>query len=136
MDTKKTVSAKNILIRRLMSTGYSKKQALNIYDIFVDVLTTELLSGQKIRLRDFGTFCLKYHNGHRSVGLGDAIDGYLTIKFKGASAFCNKLKNDKKLLERVKHECLTKKETNDDDETEDNGNYYSDVNGDTSDSLC
>lgn len=135
MDNEKTISARNEFVQRLTDDGYTKERALEIYDIFIEILMNGLLNGQKIRLRNFGTFRLKYHNGHRSVRLGDEIDGYLMIKFRGASAFYRKIRSDDVLLEKIKQDYLTKKETDDDDETEDIDDYNS-CDDDVNDSVC
>lgn len=134
MDNEKTISAKSLFVHRLADKGYTKEQALSIYNIFVEILTDNLFKGHTVRLQNFGTFRLKYHNGHRSVCLGNEIDGYLMVKFRGSSSFYRNLRSNKPLLEKIRHKNMTKKETKYVDETK--AVVSSTLDDNFSDSMC
>lgn len=65
----------------------------DMYELFMDVLTDELIKGNPIILTGFGNFELKPHRGHR-IGFSDSdrIDDYLIVKFDASNVFNRRLR--------------------------------------------
>lgn len=77
-------------------TSASPVSATEMYDIFMDTLTDELLKGNSIILTGFGNFDLKPHRGHR-IGFENKsdtpIEDYLVVKFAASNVFNRRLRH-------------------------------------------
>ena len=85
--------------------GCSAREASEIYDIFMSILTEEILKGNSVSLLNFGVFSLKIHKGHpvQFAETRSLKDDYLTLKFSPSNTFVNKLRNsDSKLIDYIK----------------------------------
>ena len=95
-----------------------------MYELFMDVLTDELLKGNPVILTSFGGFDLKPHGGHRAgfrVKYADSIDDYLTVKFETSNVFRRRLKQEgRELFDKISERKanLTINDNIDDDDDE------------------
>lgn len=89
-----------------------------MYEMFMDILTEELLKGNSVILTSFGGFDLKPHGGHRAgfhVKYADSIEDYLIVKFETSNVFRRRLKQaGRELFDKVSSR-KTKKTIDDDD---------------------
>ena len=89
-----------------------------MYEMFMDILTDELLKGNSVILTSFGGFDLKPHGGHRAgfrVKYAESIEDYLTVKFETSNVFRRRLKQEgQELFDKISSR-KTKTTVDDDD---------------------
>lgn len=67
--------------------------ATEMYKLFVDVLTEQIVKGNVVTLTGFGSFVLRPHRGHRiSFSDNDQINDYLVVKFIASNVFSRRLR--------------------------------------------
>lgn len=83
-----------LLEKKIESSEKDTFTAEDIYELFMETLEGELLSGNNVNLTGFGKFELKEHGGHM-VRFTDRkkIDSYLTVRFYPSNRFNDKLRN-------------------------------------------
>lgn len=83
-----------LLEKKIESSEKDTFTAEDIYELFMETLEGELLSGNNVTLTGFGNFELKEHSGHM-VRFTDRkkIDSYLTVRFYPSNTFNKKLRN-------------------------------------------
>lgn len=92
--------------------GCSLKEASDIYEMFIETLLDEILKGNKVIFTGFGNFFLTVHKNHK-IGFAGAdaeVSDYLVFKFQPSLVLTrNRIRNNKKLLEKVKRTKNNKK---------------------------
>ena len=92
---KKNITRKNISIKIYQNLGFSKNISAKIVDDFFEILSTELIKLNKIKISTFGTFGVL--NKKRRMGrnpktkIESDIRARRVINFKPAEIFKNKL---------------------------------------------
>lgn len=74
----------------MISDSETDKQSLtaqDVYDIFMETLTCEILKGNNVSLACFGTFMLKTHKGHIAGFTKERIGEYVSLKFAPSNVF-------------------------------------------------
>lgn len=103
-ETRSDKISKHKFIDRLCeNSNYSRKEASDIYELFINTLLKEILAGNQVCLIGLGKFELKSHKGHKvHFGNNSLVDDYINLKFEVSHSLRKRLNNDSFLLKRVK----------------------------------
>ena len=98
------VTKKPFIAKIAAKKGCDIKEATEIYQLFINTLIEEILTGNEVVLTGFGSFSAKIHRGHEVIFGGNKhMDDYITLKFKVAHTFKERLRDpNSKLLERLR----------------------------------
>lgn len=98
------VTKKPFIAKIASKKGCDIKEATKIYQLFIDTLIEELMTGNEVVLTGFGSFSTKIHRGHEVIFGGNKhMDDYIILKFKVAHTFKERLRNpDSKLLDKLR----------------------------------
>ena len=74
-------------------SGLTRREANDVFNAFLRIVMSEVMKGEDVALRGFGTFRLQHHKGHAvSIGKKDTIDGYYVLKFRASETLNKQLR--------------------------------------------
>lgn len=84
-----------LLEKKIAEMNNDALSAEDIYELFMETLTDEILKGNNVTLTGFGNFELKPHGGHTVHFSAETkkIDSYLTLRFYPSNVFNKRLRD-------------------------------------------
>ena len=86
------ISKRDIIALIMKYEGCTYDEARHIYELFVDIITDEILAGNQVILNGFGYFTIAKHKGHKACFDGEkTIDDYNVLKFHSSNIIRGRL---------------------------------------------